>query len=664
MSDPTAPPPATNSTPHADASRPPETPAKRDAETAALRPWVLKAVLLGLGAQTVIIGWIVYSEIPAKVYISSWSFSMPGIFLLAIALVVSGMWKRLGQSILARKSLLLAYMMMAVSGIISGYGALQIAVPMMAGVIYRATSANNWGRWHDQLPAYLVPRDPDALTGLFVGEQRVPWGAWFLPICGWLVFLMAAYGAMIFLSSILSKQWIEGERLTYPVSQLPLEMTNTANPMYRNRLFWIGFLVPAVLETMLALNYYYPAIPAMVLKHRNMQPEWFPERPLSVMRPFYFGFSPFIVGLAYFAPLDVSFSVFFFNLLTQAERVYGAMAGYDTVGGGVAANRFPYGEEQAFGAFIAFSLAALWRTWPGLRRAWRERHSGDEEGRLMLFSLAGLAVCSLIVVWFLHQAGLPLWMAAAVLVLILLLAITLSRIRAEAGPAWVFGPYRDVSRAVIVSMGTANMSEQSIVGLSLFRWMSRDVRFLPMPFHMEAFKIAHSAGIRKRLALGVIFLATAAGILLGFYFVLTYGYTLGLGTSKASPGRINSALAIWRNANTWALSSNLADDVGTPWLFLGAGVCMFLMKMRTMFTWWPFHPIGYVMSETGAGRSFWFHYFLAWLFKTIVLRYGGHSLYVRSLPLIVGVILGDVLTQTAWSALAVILDIPVYQFIS
>jgi len=625
---------------------------------------VLKAILLGLVCQAAVIGWIVYSEIPAKVYISSWSFSMPGVFILALLLAVGAIWKRLGQGILARRSLLLAYMMMAVSGILSGYGALQIAVPMMAGVIYRANGANNWSRWWGDLPPYLIPRDAGALQGLFTGETAVPWGAWILPICGWLAFLLAAYGAMLFLASILSNQWIESERLAYPVAQLPLEMTNTAHPMYRNRLFWIGFAAPAVLETLLAFHYYFPAVPAIVMKHSNMQPVWFPERPLSAMRPFYFGWSPFIVGLAYFAPLDVSFSVFFFNLLTQAERVYGAMIGLGSTGGGVASNRFPFGEEQAFGAFLAFALAALWRTWPGLRRAWRERHRGDEEGRVMLLSVAGLAACSMVVVWFLHQAGLSLLLSGIVLTLILLLAVTLSRIRAEAGPAWVFGPYRDVSRAVIVSMGTANMGESSIVGLSLFRWLSRDVRFLPMPFHMEAFKIAHGAGIRKRLALGVMFLATAAGILLGFYFVLTYGYTLGLGTSKASPGRVNSSLAIWRNANTWAQSSALPDKAGVPWLFLGAGVCLALMKLRTLFIWWPFHPIGYVMAETGAGRSFWFHYFLAWLFKTLVLRYGGHSLYVRSLPLVVGIILGDVLTQTAWSALAVLINIPVYQFIS
>jgi hypothetical protein len=86
--------------------------------------------------------------------------------------------------------------------------------------------------------------------------------------------------------------------------------------------------------------------------------------------------------------------------------------------------------------------------------------------------------------------------------------------------------------------------------------------------------------------------------------------------------------------------------------------------MRRQFLWWPFHPIGYVTAETGIGNSFWFHYFLAWVFKGIVLRYGGHRLYVQTMPFVLGLMLGDILTQTVWSAAACLLNVPVYQFVS
>jgi hypothetical protein len=492
----------------------------------------------------------------------------------------------------------------------------------------------------------------------------VPWSEWLLPLACWFCFLMAAYGAMLFLAALLSQQWISGERLTFPIAQLPLEMTQRDYSLFRNRLVWTGFAIPLVLESLIALNYYFPAVPAVEIKHRNMQPFWFPERPYSVMNPFYFGWTPFIVGFAYLAPVDVSFSVWFFNLVAKGQRVLGAASGLDASGGGIMANRFPYPEEQAFGAFLAFALAALWRTWPGLRRAWRERRQGGGESRLMLISLGGLLACSAVVLGFLFVVGLPLWLGAAVLTLVLLLGITLSRIRAEAGPAWVFGPYRDVTRAIVIAMGGNSFGDREIAGLALFRWMSRDVRFLPMPFYMEVFKIADAAGIRKRAAMGFMALATAVGVILGCYAVLTMGYQIGLATGKTYGGPLGGATSTWTQASDWLKTRTLPDEIGTPWIAGGAVFTFFLLAMRTRFIWWPFHPIGYVMAETGAGGSFWFHYLCAWILKLVVLRYGGHRLYVRTLPFVFGLILGDILTQTAWSAFAVLFDIPVYQFIS
>jgi hypothetical protein len=673
----------------------------------------LPALLLGLVCQALVIVWIVYSEIPGKVFISSWSVSMPGILLLAVLggartrlrgtllllLGLAALWnlyvavtrsapvspfalaglaglagmawasshasiRRAVQGLLNQKTLLLAYLMVAVSGVLTGYSHIQAMMPTLAAVVARATGENGWARFHENLPPWLFPKSPEALRGLFSGEAAVPWGEWLAPLFFWAIFLMAAYGAMLCLAAILSRQWISGERLTFPVAQLPLEMTSEGHSLFQNRLMWLGFVIPLVLESLIALNYYFPAVPAMEIKHRNLQPFLFPNRPLSVMSPFYFGWTPFIVGFAYLAPLDVSFSVWFFNVAAKAQRVYGAMAGWDLSGGGLMANRFPFAEEQAFGAFLAFALAVLWRTWPGLRKAWQERGKRDEEARIMLFSLAGLVLCAGVMLLFFVLCGISFWVGVLLLCLLLLVAITLSRIRAEAGPAWVFGPYRDVTRAIVVTMGAGSFSQGELVGLSVFRWFSRDARFLPMPFHMEAFKIADAAGIRKRVAMGVMALATLVGTVLGFYVVLTLSYRMGLGTGKTYAGPMSLGMNTWSQTNDWTRNRTLPDQIGVPWIVGGAVFTLFLIRMRALFVWWPFHPIGYVMAETGAGSSFWFHYFLAWVLKLAVLRYGGHRLYVRTLPFVIGLILGDILTQTAWSAFAVLFDIPVYQFIS
>jgi hypothetical protein len=247
-------------------------------------------------------------------------------------------------------------------------------------------------------------------------------------------------------------------------------------------------------------------------------------------------------------------------------------------------------------------------------------------------------------------------MAAAFLLLLLLLAITLGRIRAEAGPAWAFGPYREVSRALVVGLGSRGLAESDITSLSLLRWVGRDVRFLPMAFQMEALTIADSGGIRR--------LATVVGLGIGFVAVLHVSYQLGWGSGKVYLGPADAAAAAWTQGMNWLRNPMPADRLGMPWLLGSAAATLALARLRTLFVWWPFHPIGYVMAETGTGGGFWFHYLLAWLMKLTLLRYGGHRLYVRSLPFVTGVILGDILTQAAWSAAAVLLNVPVYQFVS
>jgi hypothetical protein len=221
-----------------------------------------------------------------------------------------------------------------------------------------------------------------------------------------------------------------------------------------------------------------------------------------------------------------------------------------------------------------------------------------------------------------------------------------------------------VSRALVVGFGSRGMPEADIATLSLFRWASRDVRFLPMPFQMEAMKIADGAGIPPRLVPGIILLATAVGLAIGFVAVLHVSYQLGWGSGKVYLGPIGGANAAWTQGMDWLRNPLPPDRLGIPWLLGGAGATVAMAHLRTRFAWWPFHPIGYVMAETGAGNSFWFHYLLAWVLKLVLLRYGGHRLYVRTLPFVIGVILGDILTQAAWSAAAVILDVPVYQFVS
>ena len=73
-----------------------------------------------------------------------------------------------------------------------------------------------------------------------------------------------------------------------------------------------------------------------------------------------------------------------------------------------------------------------------------------------------------------------------------------------------------------------------------------------------------------------------------------------------------------------------------------------LSLLRMRLPAWPFHPMGYALANTPTMASTWMPFLIAWLLKSLVLRYGGMGLYRRSLPFFLGLILGDYVVPSLW----------------
>ena len=65
--------------------------------------------------------------------------------------------------------------------------------------------------------------------------------------------------------------------------------------------------------------------------------------------------------------------------------------------------------------------------------------------------------------------------------------------------------------------------------------------------------------------------------------------------------------------------------------------------MRYTFLWWPLHPLGLPFSIPG-----WTSVMLAWIVKSLILKYGGVKLFQKLKPLFLGLILGQFLSAGAW----------------
>jgi hypothetical protein len=84
---------------------------------------------------------------------------------------------------------------------------------------------------------------------------------------------------------------------------------------------------------------------------------------------------------------------------------------------------------------------------------------------------------------------------------------------------------------------------------------------------------------------------------------------------------------------------------------VGIVVTMILVSLRANFTWFPLHPLAYAIAPTWAMIVFWFPFFVAWLIKSFVLRFGGIETFRRISPFMLGMILGEFTLAVFWAVM-------------
>ena len=82
---------------------------------------------------------------------------------------------------------------------------------------------------------------------------------------------------------------------------------------------------------------------------------------------------------------------------------------------------------------------------------------------------------------------------------------------------------------------------------------------------------------------------------------------------------------------------------------LGAGLMAVLVFMKGRFLWWPFHPIGFAVGFSRLVRNqAILSIFIAWLVKTVIMKYGGVKVYRKARFFFLGLILGQYVIAILW----------------
>jgi hypothetical protein len=608
----------------------------------------LKAVLTGLLLSSLLALAVPYTDIYMKASeLSGCHFGVGPLFLFVL---LTAFLNPLLKSISPRipftpSELLLIFCMMLVAVGIPSYGLVAQLLPAITAPFYYADESNEWAEiFHRFLPDGLYVKRSSVLKMFYEGGEGapIPWEFWLQPLMWWGLLTVLLYLFMFCLSVILERQWIEHERLTFPLVQLPIEIAQAegssglVNPFFKNPIMWVGFSIPALIHLINGLHFYFPLFPHVNLRPRIRVFEGTSLWPFNRYCFIYFS----VIGFSYFLTTEVSFSVWFFWMLWRFQICVAS-----ALGAGSAFNRVGLG--QFGGAFLAFAIGVLFAARSHLRFALRSLLGGGE-ARYRLAS-AGLIISSIGVILWCVMWGISLWYSAALMALFLSLCVGLGRAVCESG--MLFAKALDtVTPSTLLNpmIGTKRIGPQSLSLTSTVEYTFMfDLKTFLFPALMQSHKARHSVGASPSRFTLSLALAVLASVCVSIPFSLYLTHRLGGNNMdrwfyNRGPRYIYSVLA---------RSIVRPEGVDTGWCvsaLCGAGLTGLLMFLRRRIWWWPLHPVGYILAQSWETERIWFSFFLGWLFKRNILKFGGPRLFRKFRPLFLGLIFGEYSMAALW----------------
>lgn len=584
--------------------------------------------------------------------------------LFLIALINLAVQRRWPSQALSAGELLTIYVMLSVAGTLCSHDMLQVLVPMLSHVSYGATPQNRWAELIlPHLPKWAIVTDPTAAAGMAVGNaslyRREILLAWAKPLTFWSVLLLTIMAGFTFMMAIFRQAWTEKERLSYPIIQIPLLLSTRLQELLCNRLFWIAFIIAALIDTLNGLHFLYPAVPEIPIVKAFEFREYCVERPWTAIAGTQINLYPFVIGLAFFLPTDLAFSCWFFFIFFKAQLVMTSAVGVRELPG------FPFPVEQAAGAYLAVGLLSIWLARRHLAGVWRSalgRPDGLDESREPMryrTALIGFCLCWALLVGYGVALGAGTGVTVVFFLIFFLYGLAIARMRAELGP-----PAHDLHAAgpeVLINnaIGTANVGDRTLGTFSLFFGFNRAYRAHYAAHAAEGFKLAQLSRLSARSMMGAMVIALIVGMFSALWALLHAIYVHGYSGKPAGYAFASNAWVRMENWMNFPESARVAATVATC---LGGLFTLLLGAMRSRFTWWLWHPVGYATCSSWSMGKLWACIFLAWLAKSLITRYGGAKAYQRAIPFFVGLVMGEFVVGSLWGILGAVLQMPVYHF--
>ncbi len=649
----------------ADAAPMPKGQQDGDSSNVACHPLTPRAIALGVaGAVLVPAIQVVYKAQPQTVILPFSSaltlFAGAMFWLFLLAVLNAGLRRWLPRVQLRPAELGAIYGITTVAASIAAQDEAQYLLPMFV-YPFRATLEQRAGPFRQFIPEWLVPQDPAIVEPYYSGHTTF-WTAeriiaWAVPLVNWFVWLLALGATMWAWNVILRRRWVEHDRLSFPCVQLPLEMCRAGGfgGMVGGRLFWSGFLFSTLVESFNQIHQRFPNVPSIALDFQATPVLTGAAQPWNALAPMYLTWSTVHLGICYLIPVDILFSSWFFYLLRKLLEVFGYSMGWRELGWDAAG--FPYTRAQSAGAWAALFFLLVWAERHHLKRVIASAFGGtepmDDAGEPGSYRWAGRILIggTLFQILWCIAVGMSPVLSIAYNFFFWILYVTMTRVYAQVGPPILELYYLDPQKTLTTVFGTLGGDQRSLTMFSLMYWINRDHRGQPMGHQLSAFYIGKAVGLEPR-SLGRWVLTAFA---LGAAVCLTYlHWAYRLGEDQFVSGG-------WREAGSGTAIGRVTEWVNAPegpqWTeisFIGLGAAMTLALAKANYTLigFPLHPIGYALAVCFAVEYNWPAFLGMWIIKTLVLRYGGLSRYLKFVPFFLGLTLGGLIAPVCWGFIA------------
>ena len=588
----------------------------------------------------------------------SWSYlpegaAIPMLLILAINALILNVRKKLS---LTQSELLVIFVM----GLVSNATSIWLIYFFLAAIVsplYFASPENEWQHLLlPHLPDWLIIGDINhAVQWFYEGlpsGAKMPWQDWIIPLTVWSTFFVALILASYTLIAFFHQQWIEREKLAYPLMQPILHLTEGSRhpelSVWLNPLLWLGVTIPFSIAVLDVCHHIKPQIPSFPVDHLGSL-NWGSPFSAPGLSSLACCINFIAIGVGYFVPQDVLLSIWLLYLLIKVGEVSVlSYTGKWYLGSG---GMFVWGNAaiawQSFGAFIVFVVFFIYRA---RQHLWQFvslslENTQPDQNRLMSPRSAMITFGASIVfmlIW-LTQSGLQFKISVVFIPLLMLIYLGISRVICQSGIFYVVPPMI-AQNPCIHLFSPRRIGAQGMSSLGLTYAWHGDVQSVVSGLSAEGVKLQSAIGCTGRQLTGLILLALGVGLLVAPWGVIFSGYW---------QGAINWNTWLFRGfgPNTYGqvltqLESSMGQEqIWQRLVYFGIGglLTVGLTIMYYQFLWWPIHPIGLAIISSFTLYTVYLGFFITWACKHTILRWGGLRLYARGIPFFIGLLIGHYL---------------------